>query len=204
MPRLLHIQSSPNLQSSVTRQLSDEMVREYCATHLNVEVETLDLAIETLPHYGMNNMGAMMLPPEQQSPEMKTAAALQDRLITQLERANVVVIGAPMINFTICTQLKAWFDHVTLAGRTFQYAAPGQAKGMLFGQKVFIIEARGGDYSDPPISAFDYQEPLLRMLCMFIGMFDIHFIRAEGLRQKEEEAPVIMERARSIINVLAA
>ena len=82
-----------------------------------------------------------------------------------------------MINFTIPTQLKAWFDFITVAGRTFSFAAPGQAKGMLFGKKVFVISARGGDYSFAPVSAFDFQEPLLRMLLMFIGLMDVSFIR---------------------------
>lgn len=204
MPRLLHIQSSPNLMSSVTRKLSTQFVESWAESHANIEIDTLDLAAPPLPHFGMDNMAAMMLPPEQQSPEMKAAAALSDTLITQIENADIVVIGAPMINFTVCTQLKSWFDHVTLAGRTFQYTAPGVAKGLLFGKKVFVIEARGGDYSDPPISAFDFQEPLLRMMLMFIGLFDVSFIRAEGLRQREEEAPAILQRAESIIARMAA
>ncbi|WP_298283561.1 NAD(P)H-dependent oxidoreductase [Novosphingobium sp.] len=204
MPKLLHIQSSPNLMSSVTRKLSSDFVAKWTETHANVSVEVLDLAAEALPHFGMDNMAAMMLPPDQQSPAMQAASALSNKLITQLENADIVVIGAPMYNFTVCTQLKAWFDHVTIAGRTFQYTAPGVAKGLLFGKKVFVIEARGGDYSDPPFSAFDFQEPLLRMMLMFIGLFDVSFIRAEGLRQKEDEAPAILRQAEGVIARMAA
>lgn len=204
MPRLLHIQSSPNLMQSVTRQLSTEFVQNWLASHPGTEVEVLDLATEPLPHFGMDNFGAMMAPPDQQTPAMKAAAALSDRLISQLERADVVVIGSPMYNFTICTQLKAWFDHVTIAGRTFKYTAPGVAKGLLFGKKVFVVEARGGDYADPPISAFDFQETLTRMLLLFIGLFDTHFIRAEGMRQKPEDADFIVKHAKETIARLAA
>jgi FMN-dependent NADH-azoreductase len=109
-----------------------------------------------------------------------------------------------MINFTICTQLKSWFDYVTIVGRTFQYSAPGIAKGLLFGKKAFVIEGRGGDYTDLPFSAFDFQEPLLRMLLMFLGLFDVSFIRAEGMRQRVDEAPDILRNAEAIVARLAA
>ncbi|NDB70806.1 MAG: FMN-dependent NADH-azoreductase, partial [Methylocystaceae bacterium] len=132
------------------------------------------------------------------------AMALSDRLVDQLLEADIIVIGAPMINFTVCTQLKAWFDHVTVAGRTFQYSAPGVAKGLLFGKKAFVVVARGGDYSELPVNAFDFQEPLLRVLLMFLGVFDVTFIRAEGMRQKIDEAADILRNAEAVIARLAA
>jgi FMN-dependent NADH-azoreductase len=110
----------------------------------------------------------------------------------------------PMINFTICSQLKTWIDHVTIAGRTFKYAAPGVSKGMLFGKKVFVITARGGDYADVPVNAFDFQEPLLRTNLGFLGLFDVSFIRAEGMRQRSEETADIIRNAETIIARLAA
>lgn len=204
MPHLLHIQSSPNVFASLTRKLSTQFVETWTASHANVEVETLDLVLDPLPHFGPEHLGGLFMPPDQHTPEMAAAKATSDRLIEQLERASVVVIGAPMINFTICSQLKSWFDHVTVAGRTFEYAAPGQARGLLFGKKVFVIEARGGDYSEAPINAFDYQEPLLRMLLLFLGMWDVSFIRAEGVRQRIDQADDIVRHAEAIIARLAA
>lgn len=204
MPRLLHIQSSPNLGNSVTRALSDKFVQTWTSSHASVDVEVLDLAADPLPHFGPEILQAGARPPEEWTAETRNAVALSDRLIKQLEAADILVIGAPMINFTICTQLKAWFDHVTIVGRTFQYSAPGVAKGLLFGKKVFVIEARGGDYTDLPFSAFDFQEPLLRMLLMFMGLFDVSFIRAEGVRQRVDEAPDIIRNAEAIVARLAA
>ncbi len=109
-----------------------------------------------------------------------------------------------MINFGICTQLKSWFDYVTVAGRTFESPGPGQARGLLFGKKVFVIEARGGDYSEAPASAFDYQEPHVRLLLGFIGLYDVSFIRAQGVRQRIDEADDLERAAESVIARLAA
>jgi FMN-dependent NADH-azoreductase len=93
---------------------------------------------------------------------------------------------------------------VTVAGRTFKFAAPGVAKGLLFGKKAFVIEARGGDYTDLPVNAFDFQEPLLRVLLMFLGIFDVSFIRAEGMRQRVDEMADIVRNAEAVIARLAA
>ncbi len=204
MPRLLHIQSSPNLSNSLTRTLSEKFVQTWISHHASMEVETLDLVTDPLPHFGPEILAAGSKSPAQWSAETREAVQRSDRLIKQLEAADILVIGSPMINFTICTQLKAWFDHVTVAGRTFQYSAPGLAKGLLFGKKVFVIEARGGDYSDLPFNAFDFQEPLLRMLLMFLGMFDVSFVRAEGTRQRVDEVADITRNAEAIIARLAA
>ena len=204
MPRLLHVQSSPNVMTSVSRKLSQKFVDIWSSSHAGFEIDMLDLVADPLPHLGPEGIGGLFAPPDQHTPEMAASAALSDRLITQLEAADVIVIGAPMINFTIPTQLKSWFDYVTKAGRTFEYSGPGQARGLLFGKRVFVIEARGGDYADPPMNAFDFQEPLLRMLLMFLGMFDVSFIRAEGVRQYEEEAGAITAHAEAVIARLAA
>lgn len=204
MPNLLNIQSSPNLETSVTRVLSDKFVQAWTSSHANVKVESLDLVTNPLPHFGPDILQAGVRAPADWSAQTRSAVELSDKLVKQLEDAHIVVIGAPMINFTICTQLKAWLDHVTIAGRTFKYSAPGAAKGMLFGKKVFVIEARGGDYADVPINAFDFQEPLLRTHLGFLGMFDVSFIRAEGVRQRVDEVADIMRNAESVITRLAA
>jgi FMN-dependent NADH-azoreductase len=204
MPRLLSIQSSPNLETSVTRVLSEKFIRTWKSSHANVEVEELDLAANPLPHFGPEILQAGTRSPNEWSPQTRDAVQLSDKLIKQIEAADILVIGAPMINFTICTQLKAWLDHITIAGRTFKYSAPGIAKGLLFGKKVFVIEARGGDYADVPINAFDFQEPLLRTHLGFLGMFDASFIRAEGMLLRPEATADIMRRAESVIAHLAA
>jgi FMN-dependent NADH-azoreductase len=204
MPRLLHIQSSPNLTNSLTRTLSEKFVQTWVRHHASMVVDTLDLVADPLPHFGPDSLAAGSKPQAEWSAKTREAVQLSDRLVKQLEAADIVVIGSPMINFTICSQLKAWFDYITVAGRTFQFSAPGMAKGLLFGKKVFVVEARGGDYSELPVNAFDFQEPLLRMLLGFLGMFDVSFIRAEGARQRVDEAADIVRNAEEIIARLAA
>ena len=204
MPKLLHIQSSPNLENSVSRSLSTRFVSRWSERHHNVDVEVLDLAAEPLPHFGPAILQSAVTPPEAMSEETRAAAALSDRLIAQLQGADILVIGSPMINFSICSQLKAWFDYVTIAGKTFEFSAPGVARGLLFGKKAFVIEARGGEYTDLPFSAFDFQEPLLKALLMFLGVFDVSFIRAEGMRLREEDTDNIVRNAERVVSRVAA
>jgi Acyl carrier protein phosphodiesterase len=203
MPRLLQIQSSPNLANSVTRLLSDRFVETWTSNYAGVDVDVLDLESDPLPHFDSAAIAGLM-PGGDKSDQAKSRAALSDRLITQLEAAEILVIGAPMINFSISTQLKAWFDYVSIAGRTFRFAAPGVAKGLLFGKKAFVVLARGGDYADFPANAFDHHEPLIRTLLGFLGIYDVSFIRAEGMRAKEEEVPAILANAEEVIARLAA
>ncbi len=203
MPRLLHIQSSPNLDGSLTRVLSRQFVQTWTASHHDTQVELLDLATDPVPHFGPEILAARG-PQEEWSPATQAAVALSDRLCTQLENADVLVIGSPMINLTICSQLKSWIDHVTVAGRTFEYAGPGIVRGLLFGKKTFVIEARGGDYADPPASGFDYQEPLMRALLGLLGIYDVTFIRAEGANQRPEEAAAIRRNAEKLVARIAA
>lgn len=203
MPRLLHIQSSPNIANSVTRLLSDRFVQTWTSNHANVEVDALDLVTDPLPYFDSEAIQGLM-GGANPTPEAEAKAALSNRLVTQLEEADILVMGAPMINFTIPAQLKSWFDYVSIAGRTFQFAAPGIAKGLLFGKKAIVILARGGDYTDFPANAFDFHEPLLRTLLGFIGIYDVAFVRADGMRAKEEEVPAIMSNAEEVIARLAA
>jgi FMN-dependent NADH-azoreductase len=204
VPRLLQIQSSPTGAHSVTRSLTDKFVAGWMASHANVELDVLDVANDPLPHFDADALSGLAPGDGEKSDVQKSRAALSDRLITQLEAANILVIGAPMYNFTIPTQLKAWFDYVSIAGRTFQFAAPGISKGMLFGKKAFVVLARGGDYTDFPANAFDYHEPLLRTLLGFLGIYDVTFIRAEGMRAKEEEVPSILANVEEVIARLVA
>jgi FMN-dependent NADH-azoreductase len=204
VPRLLQIQSSPTGAHSVTRALTDKFVAGWMASHANVELDVLDLANVPLPHFDADALAGLAPGDAEKSDVQKSRAALSDRMITQLEAANILVIGAPMYNFTIPTQLKAWFDYVSIAGRTFQFAAPGISKGMLFGKKAFVVLARGGDYTDFPANAFDYHEPLLRTLLGFLGIYDVTFIRAEGMRAKEEEVPSILANVEEVIARLVA
>lgn len=195
MKRLLRIDSSITQGNSITRQLSDHFVSRWLNHHPDTNVETLDLVKHQLPHFDNDSLVGMSLSPQIRTQAMQAASERRERLITQLERADILVIGCPMYNFTIPTQLKAWLDHVTLVGRTFRYTGPNRPEGLVVGKKVLVIAARGGDYSAPPVSSWDFQEPLLRTWLGFLGLVDLHFVRAEGLALDPARVPEILKRA---------
>ena len=201
MIKLLHVQSSPNLTSSVTRELSLEFIDRWKASHPATVVETLDLVRDPVPHWGPEAIKGFMTPEHQRTPAGQAAVDLSDKLIQQVEDAKILVIGCPMYNMSIPTQLKSWIDHLTRAGRTFKFTGQGQYKGLLWNKKAFVILARGGDYSHPPANAADFQEPLLRANLGLIGIGDVTFIRAEGQRLKE--APAYVAKAREVIGWIA-
>jgi len=115
------------------------------------------------------------------------SAALQRELelsqhaIDEFLAADVLVIGAPMYNFSIPSQLKAWIDRVAVAGKTFRYTENGP-EGLAKGKKAIVISARGGMYgAGAPAAALDFQENYLRGVLGFLGITDVEFVRAEGL-----------------------
>ena len=195
MKRLLRIDCSITQGNSITRKLSDHFESQWLKHHPDTDVETLDLVNHQLPHFNHDNLAGMGLPPQMRTQTMQAASERSERLISQLERSDILVIGCPMYNFTIPTQLKAWLDHVTQVGRTFRYTGPNRAEGLVVGKKVLVIEARGGDYSGPPASSWDFQEPLLRTWLGFLGLVDLHFVRAEGLALDPSRVPEILKRA---------
>ncbi|MDB5756261.1 MAG: FMN-dependent NADH-azoreductase, partial [Massilia sp.] len=126
---------------------------------------------------------------------------LSDALVDELLAADVIVIGAPMYNFSVSSTLKAWIDHVARAGRTFEYGATGPV-GLVTGKKVFIVTAAGGVYSEGPSQAYDFLGTYLRSVLGFIGMTDITFVRAEGLAMGEAALADSLARSRTALNDL--
>src|SRR6201999_2591982 len=108
--------------------------------------------------------------------------------------ADVVVIGAPMYNFSVPSQLKAWIDRIAVAGRTFRYGANGP-EGLAGGKKVVVISSRGGVYSAGPAAGCDHQESYLRSVFAFLGIDEIEFIRAEGLNMGADKREASMSDA---------
>lgn len=201
MIKLLHVKSSPNLAGSISRQLGDEFVEKWQASHPATEVDTLDLARDPLPHWGPDAISGFITPEGERTPGQQAAVDLSDRLIAQVEDAKVLVIECPMYNMSMPTQLKSWVDYLTRAGKTFKFTGQGQYKGMIWNKKAFVILSRGGDYSQPPASSMDFQEPLLRANLGLIGIGDLTFIRAEG--QRLQEAPTYIKAAREAIAWIA-
>ena len=197
---ILSLQSSIGGNASITRTLSAAYIERLQAIHPDASVIEHDLVAQTFPHlsgdmvpvaFGMDH------PPS-------AAAALGDKLIAELERSDVIVFGSPMYNFGIPSSLKAWFDYVMRAGRTFRYV-DGAPQGMLpSGKKAIVFVASGGVYTEGPGMHIDFLEPHLRWLLQFIGITDVQFVRAEGLMHGADAAQAATKAARDKALELAA
>ncbi len=186
MSRLLAISSSPNPAGSKTKALIDQFIQDWSAKDPKAEVTTRDLGTNPPPHLDGQTIGAFYTPAEDLSDTQKTQLAYSDTVIAELQEADVILIGAPMHNFGIPSSLKAWIDHVARVGKTFKYGDNGPV-GLLKDKKVFILAARGGDYSEnSPAHPMDQITPYLKTVLGFIGLTDVTFINAEGVAMGED------------------
>jgi FMN-dependent NADH-azoreductase len=184
--RLLHIDSSVLGDNSASRSLSAAIVARLRREHPGLEITRRDLAAQTQPHF------TPVLP------EGHPCAARNAEILDEFLAADIVVIGAPMYNFTIPTQLKAWFDRILTAGKTFRYTANGP-EGLAGGKRVIVASSRGGIYSEGPAAAIDFQEPYLRQVLGFIGIDNPEFVRAEGLNLGARQREAAMAKAHAQI-----
>jgi FMN-dependent NADH-azoreductase len=201
--KLLHIDSSILGANSVSRQLSAKAVKAWVAVHPNAQVEYLDLAVNTPPHLGADAMG-FRTGQDAKTDAEREQNAISESLVTQFLEADVVVIGAPLYNFSIPTQLRSWIDRVLQAGRTFRYTANGP-EGLAGGKKVIVLESRGGVYSSSEGGrAMEHQETYLQTIFAFIGITDVHFARAEGLAMGPEARAAAISKAEADIALAVA
>jgi FMN-dependent NADH-azoreductase len=184
--KLLRIDSSILGDASATRQLSAAITDNLATMNPSLTIMSRDLAAEPLPHFDGSSLPAVR--PEGSEHE-------DDRVLEEFLDADIVVIGAPMYNFSIPSQLKAWLDRLVIAGKTFRYTATGPV-GMVSGKTVLIASARGGLYAPGmPGEANDFQEKYLRALLALIGVDDVEFIRAEGLALSPEHRETSLREA---------
>ena len=180
--KLLHIDSSVLGQQSVSRQLTAQTVSQWQATHPGVEVQYLDLASQAPSHLNADSLGFRMPAGSQELSEVQQREnAISEALVSQFLAADVIVVGAPLYNFSIPSQLKAWIDRICQAGRTFRYTEKGP-QGLAGGKTVIVVSTRGGQYSTSEIgNALEHQESYLKAVFGFLGITDVRIVRAEGL-----------------------
>lgn len=185
--KLLHIDSSVLGGNSVSRQLSQRITAQWRATHPGTVVDYLDLAVDAPSHLSMDSLGFRLgVDAEGTSEVQRRENAVSEALVSQFLAADVVVIGAPLYNFSIPTQLKAWIDRIAQAGRTFKYTDKG-AVGLAGGKTVIVGVSRGGVYSTSDAgNAMEHQESYLKTVFGFFGITDVRFVRAEGVAMGEE------------------
>lgn len=179
-------------QGSQSTRLANELVAGLLAANPGATHTVRDLTANPHPVLDEAALGALFTPPEQRSPEQAARVALDDALIAELQAADVVVLGVPMVNFGVTAQLKNWIDAVARARVTFQYTANGPV-GLLTGKKVYAVLTRGGIHRG---QATDTQVPYLKTVLGFLGMTDVEFIYAEGLNMGPEAETAGIDAAR--------
>ena len=199
MSNILVLNSSVSGEASVSRLLVADAVAELAKP--NDKVVFRDLAADPIPHLLPSTVAGVRGQPA--TPAEQEARNLSDRLIAELRAADVIVIGAPMYNFSVPTTLRSWFDHVLRAGETFRYSEAGP-EGLLAGKKVIVVESRGGFYSEGPGAAMDGQEPYLRQLLGFIGLTDVTFVRAEKIGYGPDARDQALADSRAALAALSA
>jgi len=196
--KLLHIDAGITGPNSVSRQLSSAIVEALANTDPTIEVVTRDLDAAPIPHLDGGGIG--LRPVE----GVDDAAGASAAILQEFLDADVVVIGAPMYNFSIPSQLKAWFDRILVAGKTFRYTATGP-EGLAGDKRVIVASARGGLYAPGTAQAdSDFHEPYLRTLFRFIGIDEVAIVRAEGVAIGPEQRQAAVSAALDAAPAIAA
>ena len=181
---ILHIDSSISGENSASRAISRSIVDQLRALNPAARLVPRDLVSEPLPHLTLD-------------------AFADSSVLDEFLAADTVVIGAPMYNFTLPTQLKAWLDRILVAGKTFRYTANGP-EGLAGGKRVIVALARGGCYdAGSPASALEHLETYLRGVFNFIGI-EPEFVAADGLAIGPEQREQSISQALGQTTRLAA
>ncbi len=204
MTKLLHIDSSILGGNSVSRQLTAQIVASWRASHPTTQVSYLDLAVDTPSHLSAESLGFRLPAGSDLSDVQKRENAVSEALVSQFLSADVIVVGAPLYNFSIPTQLKAWIDRIAQAGRTFTYTEKGPV-GLAGGKTVIVASTRGGVYSTSDAgNAMEHQESYLKTVFGFLGITDVRFVRAEGLAMGDAAKAAAVSAADVEIKALSA
>jgi FMN-dependent NADH-azoreductase len=195
--KILHIDSSVTGAKSVSRPLTAATVARLLELNPGAEVTYRDLVTEPLRHYTavirMFGADATDLDAEQ-----KHELATGEALLTEFLAADVVVVGTPMYNFAIPSQLKAWVDHLAVQGKTFRYSSAGP-EGLCGGKRIIVVSSRGGQYGPgSPYEAADFQEKYLKLFFGFLGIKEVEVVRAEGVGRPDVREAAIASAKQQI------
>lgn len=201
--KLLHVDSSILGEGSVSRRLTARIVAAEQAVDPAIEVIRRDLATQPVAHLSGAHLAAGQ-GASQDDPSLQRDVAEGQAALEEFLAADIVVVGAPMYNFTVPSQLKAWIDRLAVAGRTFRYTAEGP-EGLAGGKKVIVVSTRGGFYGpETANAALEHQESYLRGIFGFFGITDLSFVRAEGMAVGEQQRADALQAAEAQIRRLAA
>jgi FMN-dependent NADH-azoreductase len=194
MKTILQVNTSIFANEGQSTRLASEFVAQLDADKVVVR----DLAKEPVPHLDAERFGAFIAKPETRTLKQDALVAYSDGLINELKQADIIVLGLPMYNFGLPSNLKAYFDHIARAGVTFKYTDKGSI-GLLTGKKAYVFAARGGLYAGTPR---DTQTQYVRDFLAFLGITDVEFVYAEGLAMGEASKTASLAKARESLNNL--
>ncbi|MNQ27754.1 FMN-dependent NADH-azoreductase [Pseudomonas sp. Irchel s3b6] len=195
--KLLHIDSSILGDNSASRQLSKGVVQAWTAAEPDTVVTYRDLSSDAISHFSAATLVAAGTPAELRDAAQQHEADLSASTLAEFLAADAVVIAAPMYNFTIPTQLKAWFDRIAVAGQTFRYTEAGP-EGLCGNKKVVVVSTSGGLHAGQATGVG--HEDYLKVMLGFMGITDVEFVRAQGLSYGEEVRAKAMNDAQAHIS----
>jgi FMN-dependent NADH-azoreductase len=200
MSTLLQINASILGEQGQSSQLAARFVAAWKERNPGGRVVQRDLATEPVPHLSAARFAAFNTPQAQRDAAQREVAEYSEALIEEIRRADVLVLGLPMYNFGVPSQLKAYFDHIARAGLTFSYTAAGPV-GLLQGKKAYVFAARGGLYAG---TTLDTQTQYVRDFLRFLGISEVEFVYAEGLATGPDRRESSLSGARAQIDRLFA
>src|ERR1700676_3589016 len=201
MTTLLQINASINDDNGQSSQLANRFVAAFRSFNAEAKIVVRNVAAaDPVPHLNAERFGAFITQPDERSTAQHAVVAYSDTLINELKKADVIVLGLPMYNFGVPSQLKAYFDHIARAGVTFKYSDKGPV-GLLTGKKAYVFAARGGLYVGTPL---DTQTSYVRDFLRFVGIADVEFVYAEGLNISPQSKEAGLAKALAEIERLAA
>jgi len=203
MKKLLHIDSSVLGPHSVSRQLSAAIVERLRQSTPGLEITYRDLTTTPLPHLSGAHL-AVAQGASIPDPSLQQEVATGQAVLAEFLAADIVVLGAPMYNFTIPSQLKAWIDRIAVRGQTFSYGAQGP-QGLCGNKRVIVAISRGGFYgAGTPMAALEHLETYLRSVFGFIGVTKLEFITADGIQVGPEHREKALATALEAVTALRA
>lgn len=198
MKKIIHITSSTNGEQSTSTQLGKAIIEKIQAQNANTLVTQRNLITHPAPVLSSSHVAAFFTPEDQYTPEMVEVAAYSKTAVAELLETDILVISAPMINFSIPSQLKSWIDHISRAGKTFRYSEAG-SEGLVKGKKVFIALSAGAIYSEGPMKSNNFMESYLKGLFGFMGMTDVTVFWAEGTSMPGLKETALQRAIESIV-----
>jgi FMN-dependent NADH-azoreductase len=186
MPTLLHVDTSPRGDRSISRRLTHDFATAWKQAYPSGEIIYRDLGHDPVPLVTEAFIAAVYTPPVARPAELRAAVAMSDQLIYELQAATDYVFGVPMYNFSVPAGFKAYIDQIVVPGRTYTIDKSGCKKGLLHGKKAAVITSSGWMYrSGSPLAPYNHQEPWIRTILALIGVTNVDFIVADGIAEIE-------------------